>query len=160
MEPVVTFEETLSDSDCKIAVDLVVDGGAVSRPFVEDRLPRALGYAVARLNGEIIGLEVAKNIRNGGYLERLNARYGFVMPMNSIEIGYLVVKPEYRGRGIAAKLLETLVRQYRHRNLFAITAGKTDRNLIFNGFNREGKEFKREDGTSLSLWFRWTTENA
>lgn len=97
---------------------LVEAGGSVDTTLVRYNLERAflIGYALDE--GIVVGNSILKRPRQE-YVDAVNKQAGLDLG-NYLERGYTSVRPEYRGMGIGASLLEGLTARVGDLKLFAI----------------------------------------
>jgi GNAT superfamily N-acetyltransferase len=132
---------------------LLADGGAVDLRFASRLLPLASAVSLARYGGEIVGLAALKTLRID-YIERISSKSGFQLSADSLELGYVVVSEQHRGKGLGASLVSCLMEIARH-PLFATTYEPTMvRILRAQGFEVRGRTWKSRHGEFISLLTR------
>ena len=97
---------------------MIEAGGSVDTALVRYNLERAFLIGYAMEHGVIIGNSSLKRPRTE-YVEAVNRQAGLDLS-NYLERGYTSVRPEYRGMGIGAKLLEGLTERVGDLKLFSI----------------------------------------
>jgi hypothetical protein len=133
-------------------MDLVGRGGAVYLRTMRRDLPRSLTVVIARHEGEIVGVGVIKPVRED-YAAGIAAKSGYNLALDTPELGYVVVAPAHRGRGLSHKITALLLSLHEGR-LFATTdSPMMKRALTDAGFLQAGKEWQGRRGL-LSLWER------
>jgi len=97
---------------------MIEAGGSVETTLVRHNLEKAfmIGYALEQ--GVIVGNSTLKHPRME-YIQAVNEQSGLDLT-HYLERGYTSVRPEYRGMGIGAKLLEGLTERVGNLKLFAI----------------------------------------
>ena len=109
--------------------------------------------AVKRSGAEIVGVGVIKPARPR-YTETVAKRSGAELHPEMLELGYIVVKEEYRGHGISRAIVQVLHSAH-EAPLFATTSdARMKRTLERFGFVRRGNEWTGDRGSVLSLWVR------
>jgi GNAT superfamily N-acetyltransferase len=100
---------------------LIVGHGAVGPAFVKDNLRNAflIAYAVDR-EGDVIGTVILKRQKEE-YRKGVEAATGLDLS-GYLERGYTSVSPEWRGAGIAGKLINGLVERSRDQRVY-VTIG-------------------------------------
>jgi len=142
----------LGKEDLVACLELVARGNAVDVESAKRTLPRALGIAVARKDGKIVGVGTIKPVRKT-YATRTAEESKFTFDANTPELGYVAVDPVHRGKGLSSDIAEALSK---HRgSLFARTSDpKMISALRKAGFEQRGEEWEGQRGDQLSLWIR------
>lgn len=97
---------------------MVEAGGSVGTQWLRHNLERAFLIAYVLESGVIVGNSSLKHPRQE-YIEAVSAQSGLDL-RNYLERGYTSVRPEYRGFGIGAKLLEGLTERADGYKIFSI----------------------------------------
>ena len=97
---------------------MVEAGGSVDMARVRHNLQRAFLIAYVVENGVIVGNSSLKRPRPA-YIKAVNRQSGLDLT-HYVERGYTSVRPEYRGLGIGARLLEGLTEKAGNRKVFSI----------------------------------------
>ena len=134
-------------------VALIVKGGAVDPASVGKWFPRSIMVAVKRSGAEIIAVGVIKPPRP--YTETVANRSRIELHPDMHELGYVVVKEEYRGQGISRAIVQALLSAH-EAPLFATTSNAGIKHTLEGvGFVRRGNEWtSARGGNVLSLWVR------
>ena len=99
---------------------LVIAGGAVGPQWVGHHLRQAHLVAFALDGDKVAGSVTLKNPRPE-YLARLHERCGLDL-RGHLERGYTSVHPDYRGQGLATRLVRGLVRRADGRPIYTVIA--------------------------------------
>lgn len=148
----------LSHAEMQQCVALVCDGGAVDRKKAASNIPRACVLAVARNEKAIIGLGAIKRIQRR-YTADVAKKSGYPLEPATPEVGYVVVHPKHRKKGLSGRIMDALVRQHPG-VLFATTDDLAmKKTLSAAKFVRKGVEWDGNRG-KLSLWVRLSVSSA
>ena len=143
----------LTTVETRECVDLIVDGGAVRRTFVEQRFPDSIHVAVTRLGAEIVGVGVIKS-GDHPHTTTVAELSGVELPPDVDELGYVAVKEEHQGQRISRDVVQELLSEH-DGPLFATTRNAgMGRTLLRVGFVQQGELPATGGGDSLSLWVR------
>jgi len=149
------FSELASD-DARAVAELVAAGGAIigTAEEIAGRLKRARCIAILREDstGRIVGIAALKRPQQA---YRLNKFADAGVPIKgyeeALELGYVVVAEDMRGRRLSRRLVE-LVADEIGEPVFATTgSGTMKNNLERSGFAQVGREWRGNSG-ALSLW--------
>lgn len=148
----INIPKELSQAEIKRCVDLVCEGGAVDRVKAANNIPRACVLAVVRSGKTIVGFGAIKRIMRRHTLDVAKSS-GYSLDPVTPEVGYIVVHPKHRRKGLSGRILNALVRQHPS-VLFATTDdGAMKKTLATAKFARKGLEWDGNRG-KLSLWVR------
>lgn len=86
----------LTDAEIEACIALVADGDAVGVAYVRRNLPRALGIAVARRNGQVVWVATIKPALPH-HSATISAKSGVAFSLEAPELGYVAVHPDHRG---------------------------------------------------------------
>lgn len=134
-----------SPDDVAALKALVLEGGEVDPNGLRRRIARAERLAFAFFDHNLAGVGALKHpntaYRASVFAKSNSSRAPSAFPL---ELGWVCVKSEYRGRGISGLLLQELMATVRDRNVFATS--RTDntvmhRSLNHSGFLREGTAY-------------------
>jgi GNAT superfamily N-acetyltransferase len=140
---------------------MVEAGGSVDIALVRYNLERAylIGYALEE--GVIVGNSSLKRPRSE-YLEAVNRQSGLDLS-NYLERGYTSVRPEYRGMGIGATLLEGLTERVGDLKLFSIISADNvaAQKMALRNQTRQVASFYSEKlGKEVGVWMpEWMIED-
>ena len=141
---------TWQQGELDTCLALLAEGGAVDMHYATILLPRARTVALARHGAEIVGLAALKALRPS-YNETVSRKSGFQLPADSLEMGYVVVSEQHRGRELASTLVSRLIPISRGR-LFATTYAPAMIHILSaQGFEVFGKAWKSRNGKCVSL---------
>jgi hypothetical protein len=130
-------------------MDLIGRGGAVNLRTMRRDLPRSLTVVIARHEGEIVGVGVIKPVRED-YAAGIASKSGYNLPLDTPELGYVVVAQAHRGSGLSHGITALLLSLHKGR-LFATTDSPMMKRALTNaGFLQVGKEWQGKRGL-LSL---------
>jgi len=131
---------------------LILEGGAVTMATARRDFPRSKTIAVARKDGEVVGVASIKPIREdyaAGRAAKAEHRFDLKTP----ELGYVVVDPPHRGHRLSSRMVEALTRD--GDALFATTSDpKMQAALMGAGFVQQGIAWKGRRGDMISLWIK------
>jgi GNAT superfamily N-acetyltransferase len=150
--------DTLKGIDRKTCVTLLRDGGAVNARVASKQLPDANLMIVARSNDELVGVGAVKQWRQE-YASEVSARSKYELAHSMHELGYVVVAPDHRGRGVAGLIVTNLTAKCDF-PLFATTDDPSMKAILQkSGFAKKGQEWQGKRSL-LSLWVRahWSAE--
>ena len=124
---------------------LVLEGGEVDPNDLPQRIARAQRLAFALFDDNLVGVGALKS-PNSSYRKSVFTKSGTPRSPSAfpLELGWVYVKPEYRGCGISGRLVQELMATARGKNVFATS--RTDnhamhRSLEHSGFVRDGKPY-------------------
>lgn len=143
----------LPDGYLDEVVRMVEAGGSVNTRFVRHNLERAYLVAYAQEEGVIIGNSCLKHPRDE-YIDAVSRQSGIDL-LHFLERGYTSVRPEYRGLGIGARLLEGLTRRAGDYKLFSVIAEgniATQKMAIRNRTRRVATFFSERAQKEVSVW--------
>ena len=132
---------------------MVEAGGSVGTRWVKYNLERAflIGYAIEE--GVIVGNSSLKRPRPE-YVEAVSRQSGLNLSQY-LERGYTSVRPEYRGMGIGAKLLEGLTVRVGKRKVFSIIGEDnvaTQKIALRNKTKRVATFYSERLGKEVGVW--------
>ncbi len=134
-------------------VRMVEAGGSVNTQFVRHNLERAHLIAYAEEEGVIIGNSSLKHPRLE-YIDAVSRQSGIDL-QNYLERGYTSVRPEYRGLGIGAKLLDGLTQRAGDHKIFSVIAENnvaTQKMAMRNRTRRVATFFSQRANKPMSVW--------
>lgn len=139
--------------------ELIASAGEVPTGRLKERLDLAQ-IVGAIFNGEVITSTATIKMPSRQYVDKIlmksyNEKFGGIF---FLELGYVCTSPEYRGQGLALKLISQLIEKYSSNNLYATT--RTDnkgmiRILEIHGFSLQGTPYLSENKEyHLCVYFR------
>ncbi len=140
---------------------MVEAGGSVDITLVRYNLERAflIGYALE--HGVIVGNSSLKRPRPE-YVESVKKQSGLDLG-NYLERGYTSVRPEYRGMGIGAKLLEGLTERVGDKKLFSIISSDNvaaQKMALRNRTRQVATFYSKKLGKEVGIWMpEWMIED-
>ena len=142
---------------------LVLAGGQVRASGLPERICRA-GWLGLHYEDATLAAVAALKHPAEGYRDKVFRRAQTTLPATTFvtELGWVVTRPEFRGRGLARHLLGLLLGRADADNLFATTRADNrpmQRLLKSTGFQRAGRAFVgTEKSHRLQLWVRSRTQ--
>ncbi len=134
-------------------VRMVEAGGSVNTRFVQHNLERAYLIAYVEEEGVIVGNSSLKHPRDE-YMDAVSQQSGIDLH-NFLERGYTSVRPEYRGLGVGAKLLEGLTKRAGEYKIFSVIAEgniATQKMAIRNRTRRVATFYSHKAKKEVSVW--------
>ena len=126
-------------------------------PLLNFRAPRSLVFALA--GGHFVGVGAIKR-RRPAYARQIAERSGVAFDPNILELGYVAVEPNHRGRGLSELIVQELLAHHPD-PLFATTSSeRMKRTLTRVGFAERGSIWPGRNGDQLSLWLKEPTVGA
>src|SRR3954447_17026910 len=98
----------LSPAELARCVKLVAEGDALDEHYVKDGLPKARLVAVARRDGQIVGVGVIKG-DNAAHARTVARQSKFAFAPETLELGYVSVDEDHKDQHLSTKLVEALV---------------------------------------------------
>ena len=148
----------LKPEETKTCISLIEEGNAVDVQCAKEELPYAPMVVVKRDGQDIVGVGTIKQVRPL-YAQEISKHSGVSFDKNMHELGYVAVKPSYQKQGIAGKIVEKLVSEFKDHPLFATTSHEGMRRILKKaGFVKQGKEWNTKRGNLISLWIKETTK--
>ncbi len=133
-------------------VEILRVGGAVRVSSARGGLLSASKVALAKSDGRIVGLAALK-AKRPAYSSRIAGLSATSIGKDAVEVGYVAVRNEFRGRGLGSDLVSKLLAVY-DGALFATTSsGAMKKVLRKERFRKTGKTWQGTSGR-LSLWQR------
>lgn len=132
---------------------MVAAGGSVQTQWVRHNLERAYLVAYAEENGVIVGSYSLKHPRQE-YIEAVSRQAGLDL-RRYLERGYASVRPEYRGLGIGARLLEGLTRRAGEYKIFSVIADDnvaTQKMAMRKGTRKVAGFFSQRAQKRVGVW--------
>ena len=132
---------------------MVEAGGSVNMALVRHNLQRAFLIAYVVENGVIIGNSSLKHPRPA-YIKAVNRQSGLDLT-HYVERGYTSVRPEYRGMGIGARLLEGLTEKAGDRKVFSVISedNPAARKMALRNRTRQVAEYYSQRlGKRVGVW--------
>ena len=140
---------------------MIEAGGSVDTALVKYNLERAFLIGYAMEHGVIVGNSSLKRPRTE-YVEAVNRQAGLDLN-NYLERGYTSVRPEYRGIGIGAKLLEGLTERVGDIKLFSIISSDNvaaQKMALKNQTRRVATFYSKKLGKEVGVWMpEWMIED-
>jgi GNAT superfamily N-acetyltransferase len=140
---------------------MIEAGGSVDTALVRYNLERAFLIGYAMEHGVIVGNSSLKRPR-AEYVEVVNRQSGLDLS-NYLERGYTSVRPEYRGMGIGAKLLEGLTERVGDIKLFSIISSDNtaaQKMALRNQTRRVATFYSKKLGKEVGVWMpEWMIED-
>lgn len=140
---------------------MIEAGGSVDTALVRYNLERAFLIGYAMEHDVIVGNSSLKRPR-AEYVEVVNRQSGLDLS-NYLERGYTSVRPEYRGMGIGAKLLEGLTERVGDIKLFSIISSDNtaaQKMALRNKTRRVATFFSKKLGKEVGVWMpEWMIED-
>lgn len=134
-------------------VAMVAAGGSVDLNFVRFNLEHAHLIACAEEQGILIGNSCLKHPR-WEYTDAVSKQIGLDLT-GYLERGYTSVRPEYRGLGVGAKLLEGLTKRASDYKIFSVIAEgntATQKMAIRNRTRRVATFFSQRTQKEIGIW--------
>ncbi|RTZ95545.1 MAG: hypothetical protein DSY90_13145 [Deltaproteobacteria bacterium] len=145
--------QALSDSRLNEICQLVGAGGSVDTRWVRYNLERAFLIAYVTEMGLVVACSSLKHPRPD-YIAALSGQTG--MDLSSyLERGYTSVRPEYRGLGIATRLLAGLTERAKDRMIFSLISEDnlaTQKIALRNRTQKVTTFFSRKTGKQMGVW--------
>jgi GNAT superfamily N-acetyltransferase len=140
---------------------MIEAGGSVDTALVRYNLERAFLIGYAMEHGVIVGNSSLKRPRTE-YVEAVSQQAGLDLS-NYLERGYTSVRPEYRGMGIGAKLLEGLTERVGDIKLFSIISSDNaaaQKMALKNQTRRVATFYSKKLGKEVGVWMpEWMIED-
>lgn len=143
----------LPDGHLDEIVRMVEAGGSVNTRFVRYNLERAYLIAYVEEEGVIVGNSSLKHPRKE-YIDAVSRQSGVDLH-DFLERGYTSVRPEYRGLGVGAKLLEGLTERAGDYKIFSVIAESniaTQKMAIRNRTRRVATFYSQRAKKEMSVW--------
>lgn len=143
----------LPDGHLDEIVRMVAAGGSVNTQFVRQNLERAFLIAYVEEEGVIIGNSCLKHPRKE-YIDAVTQQSGIDLH-DFLERGYTSVRPDYRGLGVGAKLLDGLTRRAGDHKIFSVIAETniaTQKMAMRNRTRRVATFFSHRAQKEMSVW--------
>jgi len=142
----------LNASELAHCLRLVVDGGAVNAKTTARDFPKSSMIALARNNGEVVGVASIKPIREN-YTKGIARKAKFIFDPKTPELGYVVIELAHRGHQISSRMAAALAKG--SGGLFATTSDPKMKSALRSaGFQQRGCEWKGRRGDLISLWLK------
>ena len=132
---------------------MVEAGGTVKMNWVRHNLERAYLIAYVEEDGRIVANSSLKRPRRE-YVEAVGRQAGLNLE-GFLERGYTSVRPEYRGMGIGAALLEGLTRRAGRRRIFSVIAednSATKKIALRNKTRKVAVFYSQRAGKEVGVW--------
>jgi hypothetical protein len=152
-EITLTSVDKLSADEIATCIDVVADGGAISRAAAKAGVPEAATLALVRHKGAIIGVGVIKgpNPQHARTVAR-DSKHAF--SETTPELGYASVHKAHQGKHLSSRIFEALLSAPMG-SLYATTSDKKMKHLLNkHGFRKRGATRKGRRGDVLSLWLK------
>jgi GNAT superfamily N-acetyltransferase len=145
--------------DLSRCIKIVRTGNAVDPDSASAELPHSKILAFALAGGHIVGVGAIKR-RRPAYARQIAERSGASFDPNTLELGYVAVEPNHRGRGLSELIVQELLTHHLD-SLFATTSSEhMKRTLTRVGFAERGNAWLGRNGDQLSLWLKESTVEA
>lgn len=134
-------------------VAMIAAGGSVDLHHVRYNLERAFLIALAEEQDMLVGNSCLKHPRRE-YTEAVSRQIGIDLT-GYLERGYTSVRPEYRGLGVGAKLLEGLTRRAGDYKVFSVIAEghtATQKMAMRNRTRRVATFFSERTQKQIGIW--------
>lgn len=142
----------LNEENHIACISIIRTGGAVDDRSAARELRLATVLAVARSDGEIVGVGAIKRARPA-YAAKIARSSRVSMSSDMNELGYVAVDHKHKRRGIASRIVSALLSRHGGA-VFATTDSVAMKGILQSlGFRMKGKEWKGNRG-QLSLWIR------
>jgi GNAT superfamily N-acetyltransferase len=148
VQPAEVSEDTLDR-----VVEMIAAGGSVDLNYVRYNLKRAFLIALAEEQDVLVGNSCLKHPRSE-YTEAVSRQIGLDLT-GYLERGYTSVRPEYRGLGVGAKLLEGLTQRSGSYKIFSVIAEghtATQKMAIRNRTRRVATFFSERTQKQIGIW--------
>ena len=141
-----------STADQAACIRVIEGGEAVDVESARRELPKAIAVAIARLEGQIVGVGAIKRQRVK-YAAEVSKKAHFKFPAEVLELGYVAVDPTHLGNHLSHKLVAVLLAVPRDALFSTTSHPRMKETLKKAGFVQRGQEW---DGnkSKLSLWLR------
>lgn len=131
---------------------------------VNTKADRCMLLCIARNNNEVIGVGGIKVKTQSDFNEQ-KANLPELESLFDWELGYLYTSAEYRGQGIASKIVARLIEEYGDNNLMASTEVEKNPGMVkilsSNGFEQKGKSWQSGiHKESLGLYLKFSTRKS
>ncbi len=136
-----------------VIISLVEAGGSVKSPWIRHNLERAFLIGYVKDGDEIIGCSSLKHPRDE-YVLSVKEQCGIDLS-GYLERGYTSVKPEYRGMGIASKLLAGLTERRDGRRIYSVIGEENigGQKIALNNNTKKIAVYKsRLTGKRVGIW--------
>src|SRR5688572_25879960 len=104
-EITLTSVDKLSGNEIATCIDVVAEGGAVSRGAAKTGLPQAATLALVRHKGEIIGVGVIKG-PNRQHARTVAGESEHAFPETTPELGYASVRKAHRDKHLSSRVFD------------------------------------------------------
>jgi|SRR5258708_1714890 RimJ/RimL family protein N-acetyltransferase len=138
--------------------DLVIAAGEVEEEGLQDRIRRAEVLAVLKQGGKIIGVGALKR-QHPNHTARLFQKANAKSVANdfSLELGWVVIRTEYRGHKYSRPIVDALVAHAKGQRIYATSVSTNEpmhKTLINYKFERDGSDWpsQRRKRTRLLLF--------
>ncbi len=146
------FPDVLEPSEITSCIRIIRKGSAVDPKTAAAGFPNSTLIALARNKNEIVGVGVIKERRPQYALRKAKAS-GFHFDKDTLELGYVAVKPDHQNKGLSLCIVASLVSQFQG-DLFATTSDRFMKKTLRKvGFRKRGDEWSGVT-ERLSLWYR------
>jgi hypothetical protein len=144
----------LSPAELARCIKLVAEGDALDERYVKEGLPKARMVAVARRDGQIVGVGVIKG-DSADHARTVARESKFAFAPETPELGYVSVDEDHKDQHLSTKLVEALLSR-QSGPLYATTRSERIRHVLGKfGFAEKGDHWEGRKGKpKLSLWIK------
>lgn len=140
-------------------ISLIVQGGEVNAETVRPRLMDCALILYACLEGQVVATGAIKRPTDSGLDNAfLKAHSEHKFEEFLFELGYAVIAPDVRGKGLGRLLGKKICDSFQHENMFATIRANNEvaqHLLVENGFLPSGRVFRNRTNTQdLKLFVR------
>lgn len=159
MKTICKIPNDLTVDELEKAIDLIMDYRPTKREEIKDRLLSSRAISLAKIDNKVVGTATLK-IPNDIYTDNafLKAESEYEYNNFPLELGYMVVSPDFRNLKIGSEIVGLLCSTYEHENIFAVTKADNSSSIALKvklGFVQTGKEFKdRKSIDNLKLFIK------
>lgn len=146
----------LTKSELNSFADLILEGGQINSPknILIENIKNCELVAQLHIDGKLAGIGAIK-LPRPSYHNRVFTKAGISNLQKNYEkeLGYIFTSPEFRGRKISTKVLNSLLEKLNDQKVFATTKSQFMRAiLIESGFKKKGNTYQNDDGEDLELF--------
>jgi len=159
METICKIPSDLTEEEIEAAIGLIMDYRPTNRKEIEQRLLNSRAISIAKIDNKIVGtatLKIPNDIVDDNAFSKSDSGYKY--QDFQLELGYMVVSPDFRNLKIGSQIVGLLCSTYENENIFAVTKTNNKSSIALKlnlGFVQAGKEFKdRKSDDLLKLFIK------